>query len=259
MPGTRFADVRRFAEIDSTNRYVLDEARAGAAEGLVAVADHQSAGRGRLGRSWVAPPGSALMVSVLFRPSLGVGRVHLLTTAVAVSAVEACAEVAGFSPGLKWPNDLVVPAAPPVPGHAVDRKLGGVLAEADVRGDRAEAVVVGLGLNLDWPAPPPELAAVAVALAQVVGRPVDREALLGALLRRLEGNYGRLGAPEGPEALARRYRSACVTLGRRVRVELGTEVLTGRATDVTVEGHLVVDADGGGRRTLTVGDVVHLR
>lgn len=254
--GTRFADVRRFAEIDSTNRYVLEEARAGAPEGLVAVADHQSAGRGRRGRTWVAPPGSALMLSVLLRPSLGAGEAHLLAVAVAVAAAEACDEVAGLAPALKWPNDLVVPA----PGGAGDRKLGGVLAEADVRGDRLGAVVVGVGLNLDWPSPPPELAAVAVALAQAAGRPVDREALLGALLSRLDASYGRLLAtPDGRDDLAARYRRRCATLGRRVRVDLGAETLVGRAVDVTAEGHLVVATDGGDRRTLAVGDVVHLR
>src|SRR5947208_2273673 len=151
-------EVRRFAELDSTNRWLLDEARAGAAEGLVVVADHQTAGRGRLGRTWVAPPGSSLLVSVLFRPrSLETG--HLLTTAVAVAACDACEGVAGVAPDLKWPNDLLVG----------DRKLGGVLAEAE-----GAAIVVGLGLNVNWPAGAPD---TAVALSHVAGRDVDRARL----------------------------------------------------------------------------------
>ncbi len=121
----RFA-VRRFASIDSTNRWVLDEARAGAPEGLVAVADHQAAGRGRRGRTWEAAPGSSLLVSVLlrpgaWRPALGPDRVHLLTMAAGLALADAVGLVAGIEAGLKWPNDLVVG----------DRKLAGLLAEAE--------------------------------------------------------------------------------------------------------------------------------
>src|SRR5438876_4697526 len=156
-------EVRRFAELDSTNRRVLDEARAGAAEGLVVVADHQTAGRGRLGRTWVAPPGSSLLVSVLFRPgSLEAG--HLLTTAVALAACDACERVAGVAPDLKWPNDLLV-------GNL---KLGGILAEAD-----GAAVVVGLGLNVNRASGAPE---TAVALGELAERDVDADALLAELL-----------------------------------------------------------------------------
>src|SRR5438093_6330551 len=152
-------EVRRFAELDSTNRWLLDEARAGAGEGLAVVADHQTAGRGRLGRTWVAPPGSSLLVSVLFRPrSLEAG--HLLTTAVALAACDACGRVAGVAPDLKWPNDLLVD----------DRKLGGILAEAE-----GPAVVVGLGLNVSSTSGAPE---TAVALREVAGHDVDRAALL---------------------------------------------------------------------------------
>src|SRR4051812_27340870 len=109
---------------------------AGAPEGLAAVADHQTAGRGRLGRAWVAPPGASLLLSVLFRPDLAPERLHLTTAAVALAAAEACEAVAGVLPVLKWPNDLLVG----------DRKLAGVLAES-----RLPAVVVGIGLNVNWP------------------------------------------------------------------------------------------------------------
>src|SRR4051812_41178310 len=98
-------EVRRFEEIDSTNRYLLTEAAGGAPEGLVAVADHQTAGRGRLGRTWEASPEAALLVSFLFRPGLPVDRLHLVTAAVGVSAAAACEDVGGVAPVLKWPND----------------------------------------------------------------------------------------------------------------------------------------------------------
>jgi BirA family biotin operon repressor/biotin-[acetyl-CoA-carboxylase] ligase len=146
MYGTRF-EVRRFEELDSTNRYLLDQARAGAPEGLVAVADHQTAGRGRLGRRWEAPAGAGLLVSVLLRPSLPIEELHLCTVAVALAARSACTEAAGVEPGLKWPNDLIVG----------ERKVAGILAEA-----REGAVVVGIGVNVAWPPPDTEPTEVAV-------------------------------------------------------------------------------------------------
>src|SRR5262245_23342989 len=131
-------DVRHLASIDSTNRYLLDEARAGAAAGLVAVADHQTAGRGRLGRSWEAAPGSSLLVSVLLRPDLAVDRLFLLTLAAGLALADAIAAVAAVSAGLKWPNDLVVD----------DKKLAGLLAEADLSAGAARALVIGAVCHL---------------------------------------------------------------------------------------------------------------
>ena len=227
--------VRRFTEVDSTNRWLADQARAGAPAGLVAVADHQTAGRGRLGRAWVAPPGTSLLLSVLFRPDdLERGERHLLTAVVGLAAADACAEVAGVEAGLKWPNDLVVD----------DRKLGGLLAEA---GD--DWVVVGLGLNVAWP--PGQLVDGATAL-NLVGAGVDREALLAAFLGRLDHWYGRWA--EVPSA----YRARCATLGRLVRVVLAGDEFTGTAADVSDEGHLLVDV-GMCLRTVVAGDVLHLR
>ncbi len=145
--GAGSGGLRRFGRIDSTNRYLLDQARRGAPEGLWAVADHQTAGRGRLGRRWEAPPGASLLASVLFRPALEPEDLHLCTALVALAGIDACAEVAGVSPGVQWPNDLVVD----------DRKLAGVLAEADARAPGgppgSRAVVVGIGVNVDWPGP----------------------------------------------------------------------------------------------------------
>jgi BirA family transcriptional regulator, biotin operon repressor / biotin---[acetyl-CoA-carboxylase] ligase len=251
---TRFADVRWSEETDSTNAQLLALAREGAPEGVVLVADHQSAGRGRLGRTWQAPPGSSLLASVLLRPSLPPDRVHLVTVAAGLAAAEACTEVAGFTPSLKWPNDLVVEGS----GDEPTRKLAGLLAEAVVVEGRIDAVVLGMGLNVVWPAElPEELAATAVALNHVVDRPVRREDLLVAWLLRLEERDASLRAG-GADGVLADYRARCSTLGRRVRVELASEVLEGEATDVTADGHLLVDV-GGTTRELAVGDVVHLR
>ncbi|MFN2609052.1 MAG: biotin--[acetyl-CoA-carboxylase] ligase, partial [Acidimicrobiales bacterium] len=123
----RFADVRHLAEVDSTNRLAADLARGGAAEGVVVVADHQTAGRGRRGRSWEAAPGSSLLVSVVLRPPPGPAA-GLATVAAALAAADACHRVAGFAPGLKWPNDVLVGG----------RKLAGILAELVPIGLRSE-------------------------------------------------------------------------------------------------------------------------
>lgn len=256
LAGTRFADLRWVPETGSTNDDVLAMARAGAPEGVVLVADHQTAGRGRLDRTWEAPPGSSLLMSVLLRPSLPLRLAHLTAAATAVAAADACAERLRVFPLLKWPNDLVI-----VRGERDDgRKVGGILSETVVTGERLDAVVVGLGLNVNWPSPPPGLESTAVALNQVVGREVDREDLLVAVLRGLDDWCDRLALPGGREQLHVRYHELSATIGRDVRVELPHGTIEGRAVEVTEDGHLVVHTSGHPhRREIAVGDVVHLR
>jgi BirA family biotin operon repressor/biotin-[acetyl-CoA-carboxylase] ligase len=224
---------------------VLELARAGEPEGTVVVADHQTAGRGRLGRTWQAPSGSSLLVTLLLRPTLPVADVHLVTIAAALAAADAADAVAGVRPSLKWPNDLVIER------DGTTRKVAGVLAESLVNGAHIDAVALGMGLNVQWPDElPEELASIATALNHECGHDVDRDAVLDAWLARFGERYAALDA----DALVEEYRGACVTLGRDVRVELANETFEGRATDVTREGHLVV-----GERVVTAGDVVHLR
>lgn len=270
LAGTRFADVRWVAETGSTNADALDLARDGAPEGIVVVADHQRAGRGRRARSWLAPPGGSLLVSVLLRPPARVAGAAPMAAAVAM--VDAVADVAGVSSRLKWPNDLVLAS------DDGERKLAGILAEADwpagstiSGGYRAPAphdravVVVGIGLNVTWP--PRDEVVLDAGLAEVadlatalnwVGPEVDRVGLLIAFLRHLDGRYGTL-LRSGPAGLLADWRARSATLGRRVRVDLGADDVEGTAVDVTDEGHLVVETVEGDRRTLAVGDVVHLR
>ena len=214
----------------------------------MAVADRQTAGRGRLNRTWEAPPGSALLVSVLLRPDLLPTHLHSTTMAAAVAASDACDEVAGFRPLLKWPNDVVVEG----------RKLAGLLAEAELSGDHVDAVVVGMGLNVNWDRPPPELAGTAIAASEVAGRPIDRDALLDRFLERLEEHYSALVEPGGWRGTLMNYRRLSATLGQRVRVELAGETFTGTAVEVTGEGHLLVEV-GGEVRRVPAGDVIHLR
>ena len=228
LTGTRFRDVRWFERIDSTNRYLLECAAEGADEGVVAVADEQTAGRGRLGRTWVAPAGAALLASVLLRPELPVGRTHLVTLAAGLAALDAVEALSDAHAGLKWPNDVVVD----------DRKLAGILAEANGAG----SVVVGMGCNVSPGVFPPDLAAMATAV------PLDRADLLAEWLHAYDERLDALATVVG-DAIAR-----SATIGRRVRVELAHETFEGTASTLTDEGFLVVDG-----RVVGAGDVVHLR
>jgi len=233
----RFGDVRWLEETDSTNRYLLDAARSGAADGVVVVADHQRAGRGRLGRTWTAPPGASLLVSVLLRPELPAEDRHLVVVAAAVAMTDAVAETTGVIAVVKWPNDLLVGS----------RKLAGILAEA-----QGDVVVVGIGVNLDWPEIPAELEEIATAANLEGGRPTTRAQLLDEFLVRYEARLADL-----PET-RRVYRERLATIGRRVRVEIGESSLVGVATDIDDAGRLLVDVDGD-LHVISAGDVVHLR
>ncbi|MDQ1509936.1 MAG: BirA family transcriptional regulator [Actinomycetota bacterium] len=244
LAGTRFCEIRWFTTVDSTNRHLLLEAANGSREGVVAVADEQTAGRGRHGRTWTAAPGAALLVSVLLRPDLAPERLHLVTLAAGVAAADAVQQICGIDARLKWPNDLVVD----------DRKLAGILAEVASTGTGgAGAVVVGMGLNLRSDAFPSEIAEIATACDQHGAGAVDRGDLLVAWLHALDGSLGELGGVVGAAAA----RSA--TLGRPVRVELARSTFTGVATRMTPEGYLVVTRDDGTEEIVTAGDVIHLR
>jgi len=249
-------------ETGSTNADLAEAAAAGAQEGRVLVAESQTAGRGRLGRSWTAPPRSGLMFSVLLRPDVPaqtLGWLPLLTGLAVAAALRRMTGRAargdfGQAVGaraldvrLKWPNDLLVG----------ERKLGGILAERV-----GDAVVVGVGVNVSLR--PDELPVpTATSLACENAAFQDREALLRAVLRELEGRYREWTAARGdPEAAGLRsaYAELCTTLGRRVRVMLpGDRELTGVATDVETAGGLVVRDDADAEHVVHAGDVIHVR
>jgi len=258
------------AETGSTNADLIAAARDGAGEGTVLVAERQTAGRGRLGRSWLTEPGAALTFSVLLRPTMvpAAARSWLpLLTGVAVAA--GIREQTGLDVSLKWPNDVVAAGGD---GPAGLGKLAGILAE--LAGD---AVVIGIGLNVaSTPAlgvPAPAGAGVTAgggatlppaSLASIGAAGVDRAALLTAILRQLEHWYLRWTADTGPgdavsSGLRAEYLRSCRTVGREVRVELpGGTVLTGRAGDVDDAGRLLV-ANADGVVPVSAGDVIHVR
>ena len=249
LGGSRFARFSWVPETGSTNADLLAAARDGAAEQVLG-ADHQTAGRGRLGRAWVAPPGASILCSVLVRPPSGTDP-HTVTTALGLAAAEAVESVAGVAVGIKWPNDLVAgrAAAPD------DRKLAGVLAESTVADGRVDAVVVGIGLNVNWPDDlPEELATTATSLRHLVGHDVDRTDLVVALLLALDRHLAA-----APRSVRDGVSARSATVGRRVRIERAGDDLVGVAAALTDDGRLVVVDDLGVHHDVAVGDVVHLR
>ena len=272
LRGTVFGPVRFVARTGSTNADLLGAARGGEPEGLVLVADHQTAGRGRHGRSWVAPPGTALLASVLLRPPQESVAVTLLSPAVALAVRDACAAM-GADVFLKWPNDVIarMPGEAGTPGGPDEAKLAGVLAELQVAEDGATAVVTGFGVNLlSQPVLSAAVAAQAreperdfaplppIALEEVVASRPNRNGLLLAALLRLDAWYRRLHEPAGGRALLDELRRHSATLGRRVRVLTPGGAVDGDAADLSDDGRLVVETVDGPVH-VAAGDCHHLR
>lgn len=221
-------------EVGSTNSVAAEAARAGEPEGFVVVARRQTAGRGRLDRTWHSPPGSGLTFSVLLRPSRPPDEFGWLPLITGLAVLDAVREAGASDAFLKWPNDVKTPTG----------KLAGILAEAV-----AGAVLIGVGVNLAETAGLPEGAASLDA--------ADPTLTLVALLTGIGGCY--LSWLEDAAPIQDRYRSGCATLGRPVRVDLpGGRELIGTATRIDHLGRLVVDS-GGKEHSLASGDVVHLR
>jgi BirA family transcriptional regulator, biotin operon repressor / biotin---[acetyl-CoA-carboxylase] ligase len=248
--GSTWRRIEVVESTESTNADVAEAARTGTEAGLVVTAEHQRAGRGRLGRRWEAPPGSGLAVSVLLRPDgVPAARWPWLPLLAGVAVRETVVTTAGVEASLKWPNDVLVDG----------RKLAGILVER-VDAAPGPAAIVGVGLNVSLRAdelPVGEATSLALSGASTT----DRMTLLVALLRRLEWCYRAWVAAAGdPEPdLRADYLRGCATIGQRIRVELPDgSTLLGRAVDVDASGRLVIDT-GGDRQVVGAGDVVHLR
>jgi BirA family biotin operon repressor/biotin-[acetyl-CoA-carboxylase] ligase len=258
VDGAVWTDLRYRFQTGSTNADVAAAAREGAPEGLIVVADEQTAGRGRLDRRWSSPPAAGIAVSVLLRPGdavtargwspVPIRRYAHLPLLAGIALAESVRRLGDVDAVLKWPNDLLIDG----------RKCAGVLAETVVVSDgSAPAVVVGIGLNVTLREP--ELPRPDATSLRLAGSScVDRDPLLRALLRTFGDRYARWREADGDpigSGLMESYRFHCDTIGRSVRAELpGGEHVTGVATTVDDDGRLVVNGRGIG-----AGDVVHVR
>jgi BirA family transcriptional regulator, biotin operon repressor / biotin---[acetyl-CoA-carboxylase] ligase len=251
-----FSPLEIVERVPTTMARAAELAAAGAPAGAIVVAEEQTEGRGRLGRSWVAPPGTGLLVSLLLRPPLRAADLWQVTSLAGVALVDAIGDVAKDRPvqpriGLKWPNDLLLDG----------RKAAGLLAEAGTVGGRLAWVALGMGVNVSQSGEdfPPEVADRSTSVALATGAPVDRAELLGAWGRRFEEGYRRLLAGEGPALLAA-YRDRLETLGQQVRADrLAGEPVVGTAVELTDGGRLVILTASGARVEVATADVQHLR
>ncbi|MEM1691470.1 MAG: biotin--[acetyl-CoA-carboxylase] ligase [Thermofilaceae archaeon] len=229
----------------STQEVAAALAEAGAGEGTVVVAEEQTAGRGRLGRSWVSPRGG-LWFTVLLRPeSLRLS--HLLSLTAGVAVARSLRELFGVDAGLKWPNDVLVEG----------RKVAGILVEGSVEADRIRYALLGVGINVNNDLPP-ELRGSASSLKEFTGRPLPRVPLLLKVLKELDRAYSSLRSG-AVESVLGEWRRLSVTLGKRVKVLSSDGVFEGVALDIDEWGGLLVESRDGGQRVFYAGDIVHLR
>ncbi len=242
-------EILHFAELDSTNTYLKRAASEGAADGTVVIANCQTAGRGRMGRTFQSPGGKGIYLSVLLRPNLPPERLMPVTALAGVAVCDAVERVCGVCPGIKWPND-------PVLGS---KKLCGILTELSLEGetDRVENLVLGIGVNVLHTAADfsEDVAEMATSLAMTLGRPVSRAALTVAVLEELDRMYAALHAGD-LSAYLTAYRQRCVNLGKTVQLigpDGGREAVT--AVDVDENFELVVRDEVGVVRIVRSGEV----
>lgn len=236
-----------FESIDSTNTYAKQIALQGAPHGTVIVADRQTGGRGRLGRSFHSPGGQGVYLSALLRPECPPEKLMHLTCAVAVAMCEAVHAACGIRPGIKWTNDLVFGK----------RKLGGILTElsVDSKTGLVSSAVIGIGINCcqqsgDFPE---EIRQIATSLAMETGKTVDRSALIAAMIRSLQEMDRGLLLEKA--AILKVYRASCVTLGQSVSILRADTVTHGTALDIDEDGGLLVRMEDGSVQTVASGEV----
>ena len=239
--------VHWYEVLPSTNDLLKQWGKDGIAHGTVVIADQQSCGRGRMGRSFHSPAGCGIYLSVLLRPKCKAAQLMHLTCAVATAVCDGVEKCCGFRPGVKWINDLV----------AENKKLGGILTELglDPKTGRVSYAVLGIGINCgqiesDFDE---SIRSMATSARMVLGRPADRDRLIAEMVKSLEKMDRELLS--SPAAMLDRYRADCMTLGRQVSIVRGDEVRHATALDIDAEGGLIVRYDTGETAAVTSGEV----
>src|SRR6202795_478589 len=238
-----------FFKTDSTNRVALELGHAGEPEGAVVLAEEQTAGRGRAGRSWHSQRAAGIYVTLLLRPKLAPVQAPLLTMMAGLSAHSAVQALTGLAVDLKWPNDLFIRG----------KKLGGLLTEMHAEPNQVRFVIVGIGINVNQEKFPGELANIATSLRAETGKLQSRMELLVRLLREFESDYNRF-LLEGVASVVARFESvSSYAKGKRVRVANGTESYVGTTAGLGPEGLLQVEREDGRVTAVISGDVAEAR
>ena len=248
MPATQIigGSYQYYGEIDSTNSEAKRRIRGGCQDGLVIIAENQTAGRGRMGRKWLSRPGKGLYFSVVLFPAyLPIDQAALLVPLTAVGVCRALEEF-GIQVDLKWPNDLLYQG----------RKLGGILLEISGEADRVRYAILGIGINVNLAKEdvPPELADIVTSVAMIKGEEVGRRLLLEKILESLDSYYRRFSRG-GSDTFINEYRSLCWTVGRSIRFEWQGKIWDGFAQGIEADGALRVQMENGDTLALRSGDV----
>ncbi len=235
-----------YQETTSTNDVIARLARGGAQEGTAVFAESQTKGRGRLGRSWVSPPGKGLWFTILLRPKMPPQETTRLTIAAATALTRAVAAQTGVSPDIKWPNDLLIRG----------RKIAGILTEMRAEVDQVQEVLLGIGMNVNSTAAdfPDGLLKTATSLCIETGQIINRAELAVAILRELDCDYHAVANGEFTR-LAEQWERRCSTLGCEVTIRMGDRVIRGRAESLAEDGALLLRGPHGHLERIIGGDV----
>ena len=237
--------IHHFFRVDSTNRVALELGHAGEPEGAIVLAEEQTAGRGRAGRSWHSERAVGIYVTLILRPKLAPVQTPLLTMMAGLSAYTAIQTHSGLVLDLKWPNDLLTRG----------KKVGGILTEMHAEPGLVRFVIVGIGVNVNQEQFPAELAPLATSLRIESGRPQSRLELLVRLLREFENDYNRFLREGSTSVIERFTKVSSYAQGKRVRVSNGKDAFTGVTAGLGPEGLLRVQRDSGQVTTVIAGDV----
>lgn len=230
-----------YAVTSSTMDMAKQAIRDGAGEGTIVITDHQTAGRGRLGREWLSPPESSILLSIVLQPKRD--ELPRLNMAACLAVAQSIEKLTGLRPTIKWPNDVLIDG----------KKVSGVLIESDFQGDSVNYAIVGMALNVNLdPSSIPEISETATSLKELLGRGVSRLEVLESLLSEFEELYSAL---RRGEPIDKEWRRRLETLGKEITVRCGQDVREGYAESVDEDGNLLLRLEDGSLVTITAGDV----
>jgi len=242
-------NIVHYFRTESTNAVALKLAADGAEHGTVVVAEEQTAGRGRLGRTWFSERGTGIYISIILRPPLAPAAAPVLTLMAGLAGQRAVSSVTGLSVDIRWPNDLLING----------KKVCGILTEMSAEVDRLHAVVLGVGINVNHSLMPPDLENIATSLRMEAHRAISRVQVLVALLREIE-RYYQLLLKSGNNAITERWEAASTFAhGKRVRVVTAAGEALATTTGLDPSGALKVQYDDGRQEFLLAGEVVEVK
>lgn len=241
--------IHHFLQVDSTNNRLKLLAEEGAPEGTVVVAEEQTSGKGRLGRSWVSPRGKGIWFSILFRPSKPLEDISVFTLLIAVAVARAIKKkLPQIDAGIKWPNDILIQG----------RKVCGILTELKAEADRLHYLITGIGLNFNSVRAdfPPELQKTATSIfLENNGHPLSRKEMAGQILREMDSIYRKYLNNETEEILSL-WKAHNITLGKKITIKSLRESFTGKAVDIDRYGALIIAGPGGDKRRFVAGEII---